>query len=195
MRARLLYQAQSGVPVRLKLVTDLPARLERCQPPSTSFSTSHDSADRCVGGLGVWGFPLPSVLSVVIARAWSSVALTVKEQAANTRPSCSTSSHHRGNSINQGLTKKNPTNEVKVFYWAACALALFGFPRCGKFALPSQSEFDPSTHLSLNDIAIDSADSPSLIQLSIKQSKTDPFRKGVLLFWPRQARTFALLQS
>ena len=60
--------------------------------------------------------------------------------------------------------------------------SLFGFLRCGEFTVPSQSEYDPSTHLSLNDIAIDSAGSPSLIQVSIKQSKTDPFRKGVQLF-------------
>ena len=60
--------------------------------------------------------------------------------------------------------------------------AFFGFLRCGEFTVPSQSEYDPSTHLSLDDIAIDSADSPSLIQVSIKQSKTDPFHKGVQLF-------------
>ena len=80
------------------------------------------------------------------------------------------------------VLQKDPTNEVNILFWAACALAFFGFLRCGEFTVPSQSEYDPSTHLSLDDIAIDSADSPSVIQVSIKQSKTDPFRKGVQLF-------------
>jgi len=37
-------------------------------------------------------------------------------------------------------------------------------------------------HLSLTDIALDSRDNPCLITVSIKQSKTDPFRKGVTLY-------------
>ena len=80
------------------------------------------------------------------------------------------------------VLQKVPTNEVNILFWAVCALAFFGFLRCGEFTVPSQSEYDPSTHLSLDDIAIDSADSPSVIQVSIKQSKTDPFRKVVQLF-------------
>ena len=37
--------------------------------------------------------------------------------------------------------------------WAACCLAFFGFLRCGEFIVPSQREFDSSTHhLSLEDI-------------------------------------------
>ena len=38
--------------------------------------------------------------------------------------------------------------------------SLFGFLRCVEFTVPSQSGYDPSTHLSLNDMAIDSANSP-----------------------------------
>ena len=107
----------------------------------------------------------------------------IKKQAAKTRPP-----HVRLPITIEVMAKikevlqKDPTNEVNILFWAACALAFFGFLRCGEFTVPSQSEYDPSTHLSLNDIAIDSADSPSLIQVSIKQSKTDPFRKGVQLF-------------
>ena len=48
--------------------------------------------------------------------------------------------------------------------------------------VPSQSEYNPDTHLSLQDIAIDSIESPALIQVTIKQSKTDPFRTGVQMF-------------
>ena len=66
--------------------------------------------------------------------------------------------------------------------WATCCLAFFGFLRCGEFTVPNQREFDVNTHLSVTDIAVDSKTSPSVIQVTIKQSKTDPFRKGVQLF-------------
>ena len=36
-----------------------------------------------------------------------------------------------------------------------------------------------STHLSFEDVAVDDQLRPSLIQLNLKESKTDPFRKGV----------------
>lgn len=68
-----------------------------------------------------------------------------------------------------------------VLLWAACCLAFFGFLRCSEFTVPSQTEYDPDGHLSLSDIAIDSRESPTLVQVNIKQSKTDPFRKGVRL--------------
>jgi hypothetical protein len=47
--------------------------------------------------------------------------------------------------------------------------------RGGKLTVPSSPAYDPDVHLSLGDLAIDSHDTPSLIRLTIKQSKTDPF--------------------
>ena len=46
---------------------------------------------------------------------------------------------------------------------------------------PSQDEYDSSVHLSLKDVALNSRTSPTIIWLTIKQSKTDPFRKGAKL--------------
>ena len=66
--------------------------------------------------------------------------------------------------------------------WAACCLAFFGFMRAGELTAPSTSSYDPSVHLCLGDIAIDNPRAPTRIQVSIKQSKTDPFRNGVQLF-------------
>ena len=43
----------------------------------------------------------------------------------------------------------------------------------------STSHYDPSIHLSIQDIALDSRHHPSLVQFNLKLSKTDPFRKGV----------------
>ena len=66
--------------------------------------------------------------------------------------------------------------------WAACCLAFFGFLCCGEFTVPTQAAYAPEEHLSLPDIAIDNRLSPSVVQVKIKQSKTDPFRQGVQLY-------------
>ena len=47
--------------------------------------------------------------------------------------------------------------------------------------MPSKTVYDPETHLALADIAIDGKENLSVIQVMIKQSKTDPFRQGVHL--------------
>ena len=36
-----------------------------------------------------------------------------------------------------------------------------------------------SAHLSFSDIAVDDANNPSMLRITIKQSKTDPFRQGI----------------
>ena len=59
---------------------------------------------------------------------------------------------------------------------------IFGFLRAAEFTEPSDEAFDPSAHLSLADIAIDSHSNLSLLQVHIKQSKTDPFRKRVHIY-------------
>lgn len=66
--------------------------------------------------------------------------------------------------------------------WAAACVGFFGFLRAGEFTVPSIRAYDPSTHLNLSDKALDSHTSPSIVRLSIKQSKTDPFRLGVEIF-------------
>ena len=65
--------------------------------------------------------------------------------------------------------------------WAACCLAFFGFLRLGELTVPSDKEYDPQTHLGLTDNSFDHPICPSRMAVVIKQSKTDPFRKGVTL--------------
>ncbi len=76
----------------------------------------------------------------------------------------------------------DPTNWDNIMLWAACALAFFGFLRCGEFTIPNGSSYDPTQHLSVSDVAIDSPFNPETLQIHIKPSKTDPFRLGVDLF-------------
>ena len=66
--------------------------------------------------------------------------------------------------------------------WAACCICFFAFLRVGEMTVPSDGGYDSTVHLSLSDVAIDDPTTPSLVRLTIKQSKTDPFRKGVELF-------------
>jgi len=65
-----------------------------------------------------------------------------------------------------------------IMLWAAMCLCFFGFLRSGEAVAPD-TEFDPSQHLSYNDVAVDNVQHPNYVQVKIKQSKTDPFRVGV----------------
>ena len=69
--------------------------------------------------------------------------------------------------------------------WAACCLGFFRFLRSSEMTVPSQSGYDPDYHLSYSDIAVDSPKNLQVMRVSIKQSKTDPFRKGIDLYMGR----------
>jgi len=75
-----------------------------------------------------------------------------------------------------------PTSHNNLMIWVASCIAFFGFLRSSELTVPSQDTYDPSIHLSVNDVAVDNRSSPTMIQVTIKQSKTDPFRQGVKLF-------------
>lgn len=70
----------------------------------------------------------------------------------------------------------------KVMLWAAACLGFFGFLRAGEFTVQSDAEYDPGVHLNRKDIAVDDPRKPTILRVTIKQSKTDPFRKGMDLF-------------
>lgn len=77
---------------------------------------------------------------------------------------------------------QQPQSHDNILLWAACCLAFFGFLRVSEFTVPGDNLYDHDCHLSLEDIAIDNRDNPQVIQVRLKQSKTDPFRKGVNIF-------------
>ena len=76
-----------------------------------------------------------------------------------------------------------------VMIWAASCLAFFGFLRVSEFTVPTDAQYDAGVHLSLSDIGFDDGSHPRVMKVTIKQSKTDPFRKGVTLVL---GRTFKL---
>ena len=63
--------------------------------------------------------------------------------------------------------------------WAAATLCFFGFLRSGEVTVPADNAFDPSTHITFNDLSVDDPSNPRVVKLRLKASKTDPFRKGV----------------
>ena len=73
-------------------------------------------------------------------------------------------------------SKKGDEHDIKML-WAACCLCFFAFLRAGEMTVPSDKEYDEAVHLSVKDVAVDNSRNPSVMQIRIKQSKTDPFRQ------------------
>ena len=89
----------------------------------------------------------------------------------------------------KGVWSATGSDRDTKMIWAACCLCFFGFLRAGEMTVPSDAEFDPKVHLCISDIALDDCRRPGLLRIMIKQSKTDPFRKGVALFVGRTGTT------
>ena len=66
--------------------------------------------------------------------------------------------------------------------WAASCLCFFGFLRSGEVVTPTETDFDGQCHLCYEDVRVDNRISPSYIQVTLKASKTDPFRQGVEVY-------------
>ena len=82
-----------------------------------------------------------------------------------------------------------------VLMWAECGTTFFGLLRCSEFTVPSTNDYDSTVHLSLQDIAINSYTAPTVIRLNIKQSKTDPFHKGIQLFLGKTDHNICLIAA
>ena len=65
-----------------------------------------------------------------------------------------------------------------IILWAAMCLCSHGFLLAGEAVASADGEFDASQH-SYADVEVDNVRQPSYLAVQIKQSKTDPFRKGV----------------
>ena len=48
--------------------------------------------------------------------------------------------------------------------------------------VPSDLAYDKNAHLSIDDVLVDNVSSPRWLEIRIKASKIDPFRKGVSIF-------------
>ena len=48
-----------------------------------------------------------------------------------------------------------------------------------EFTIPSDQQFDQAYYLCLHDISVDGKDNPQMVQIQIKQFKTDSFHREV----------------
>ena len=70
---------------------------------------------------------------------------------------------------------------VDLLMKTACAVAYFGFMRCGEFTC-STTLFDPCVNLCMSDVSIYlQANIPVRATVFLKSSKTDPFRHGCVI--------------
>ena len=63
---------------------------------------------------------------------------------------------------------------------AVSTLCFFAFMRAGELSTPTSTSYDGDVHLCVQDISVDDTHFPTVMQVQIKQSKTDPFCKGVI---------------
>ena len=104
--------------------------------------------------------------------------------------------------ITMGIMKKiksvltiNSKQYQSTMIWAAYCTVFFGFLRVSEFTVPSPCKYDPDVHLSLSDVTLDNTHPPEVVRLHIKQSKTDPFRKGTYIHLGRTYQNVCPVQA
>ena len=83
----------------------------------------------------------------------------------------------------RALWSPSADHQETIMLWAVCTTCFFGFFRLGELVANSQLEGQNS--LQFNDLAIDSATSPSMLEIHLRHSKTDRFGSGVSIFLGR----------
>lgn len=78
----------------------------------------------------------------------------------------------------KGQLALDSTSHTNRLVWAACCTGFFGFLRVGEFLVPDGVPYEPSTHLSLADVALHQTPPTWHFSVRIKVSKTDQFREG-----------------
>lgn len=66
--------------------------------------------------------------------------------------------------------------------WVTACMCFFGVPRSGKVVVPSNSRFNPTTHLAYGDVQVDKSVVPPYLERRIKATMMDPFCQGVSMY-------------
>ena len=66
--------------------------------------------------------------------------------------------------------------------WATASLCFFGFFRSGELTVPTEAGYEAGAHLGVQDVRVDCLANPQILQVTLRASKTDPFRAGVDVF-------------
>eukprot|EP00732_Lithocolla_globosa_P002697 Lithocolla_globosa_v1_NODE_1862_length_2289_cov_60.952551.p1 type:complete len:318 gc:universal NODE_1862_length_2289_cov_60.952551:799-1752(+) len=100
------------------------------------------------------------------------------------RSSVSTLRHKQPMTLEVLISILNTLNLSKsdhALLWASCCLAFWAFLRCSEFTTSTTRNFDSSSHLTIDSLTFSNDKSATIF---LKQSKTDPFRRGVSIFLP-----------
>ena len=81
--------------------------------------------------------------------------------------------------------QSSASKDDAVMLWAAVCMCFFGFLRSGEVVAPAEADYDPAVHLSYGDVRVDDVGTPHYLEVRIKASKTDPFRKGISVYLGR----------
>lgn len=74
-------------------------------------------------------------------------------------------------------------------------LCFFGFLRMGEAVVPSDSGYDPTVHLNIQDVRVNSMSDPRWLEVQIKASKTDLMQVGVTIYLGSTGRWLCLVAS
>ena len=80
----------------------------------------------------------------------------------------------------RSVWEEDPLAFDNIKFWAACCICYFGFLRSGEVCSPSDTQYDPSTHLTFTDIAVDSHGNTSCIAVKTKHPKRTHLDKELL---------------
>ena len=67
--------------------------------------------------------------------------------------------------------------------------------RSGEFVLADGDRFDANVHLCVSDVSFDNDSKARMMSLRIKSLKTDPFRLGVTIYFPRTFKDVCPVES
>ena len=74
-------------------------------------------------------------------------------------------------------------------------MCFFGFLRFGEVVISSETNYNLQVNLFLEDVHVDSQVEPSLVEVNIKASKTDPFHQKVRVYLGATSKEICLVSA
>lgn len=81
--------------------------------------------------------------------------------------------------------QNDPDHSKTSMLWAAVCKCFFGSLRSGKVVVSADAGYDSSTHLLFGDVHLNNVTDAQFSEITIKASKTDPFRQVVKVYLGR----------
>ena len=79
----------------------------------------------------------------------------------------------------EGVWPAQANQSDAAMLWEAACMCYSGFLHSGEVVAPLEISYDLAVHMSYGDVRVSNVGNPQYLEVRIKASKTDPFRKGV----------------